>query len=281
MARRRTSFFEDVIEPTSRVPWWVGVVLAILAYMILHAVASREIAPATDMRDMGNMAAAQIFKSLAFFGQYLLSGAFLLGALVSAFKRRKRNRLVEGAPVSAKQGAVLNMDWHEFEMLVGEVFRRKGYSVAETGGNGPDGGVDLVLKRGSETFLVQCKHWRANRVGVSIVRELYGVMSAKGAAGGFVVTSGEYTQDAIDFAKGRNIELIAGDRLATLIASVKTTQAASAAPKQAAAVSSSPACPRCGGTMVRRVAKQGANAGKSFWGCTDFPKCRGIVPIGK
>lgn len=281
MARRRTSFLEDVIELTSRVPWWVGVVLAILAYLILHALASREIAPATDMRDMGNMAAAQLFKTLAFFGQFLLPGAFLLGALVSALKQRKRNRLVEGAPVSAKQGAVLNMDWHEFEMLVGEVFRRKGYSVAETGGNGPDGGVDLVLKRGSETFLVQCKHWRANRVGVSIVRELYGVMSAKGAAGGFVVTSGEYTQDAIDFAKGRNIELIAGDRLATLIASVKTTRPAPVAPQQAVAVSSSPACPRCGGTMVRRVAKQGANAGKSFWGCTDFPKCRGIVPIGK
>jgi len=31
--------------------------------------------------------------------------------------------------------------------------------------------------------------------------------------------------------------------------------------------------------MVKRIAKQGANAGKAFWGCSDFPQCRGIVPI--
>ncbi len=33
-------------------------------------------------------------------------------------------------------------------------------------------------------------------------------------------------------------------------------------------------CPKCGSTMVLRTAKQGANAGKQFWGCSAFPKCR-------
>ncbi|WP_198034155.1 restriction endonuclease [Acidihalobacter ferrooxydans] len=172
------------------------------------------------------------------------------------------------------------------------MFRRKGYSVAETGGNGPDGGVDLVLKRDGETFFVQCKQWRAYKVGVGVVRELYGVMSAKGATGGFVVTSGEFTRDAIAFADGRNIELIAGDRLSALIVAAKSARATPAAPQSAAVKVSpvpkvmepekaSPACPRCGGPMVRRVARQGANAGRSFWGCADFPKCRGIVPIDR
>lgn len=36
-------------------------------------------------------------------------------------------------------------------------------------------------------------------------------------------------------------------------------------------------CPRCGATMVLRTAKKGDNAGKQFWGCTAFPKCRGVV----
>ncbi len=40
-----------------------------------------------------------------------------------------------------------------------------------------------------------------------------------------------------------------------------------------------PLCPRCSGTMVKRVAKGGENAGKEFWGCTNFPKCREIVTI--
>jgi Restriction endonuclease len=50
---------------------------------------------------------------------------------------------------------------------------------------------------GAERFLVQCAQWRAFKVGVDVVRELYGVMAAKGAAGGFVVTSGKFTDDAI------------------------------------------------------------------------------------
>lgn len=38
-----------------------------------------------------------------------------------------------------------------------------------------------------------------------------------------------------------------------------------------------PLCPRCSGTMVRRIAQAGDNAGKEFWGCSNFPKCREIV----
>ena len=35
-------------------------------------------------------------------------------------------------------------------------------------------------------------------------------------------------------------------------------------------------CPRCGEKMVIRKAKRGSNAGKDFWGCTNYPKCRYI-----
>lgn len=40
----------------------------------------------------------------------------------------------------------------------------------------------------------------------------------------------------------------------------------------------SPRCPKCGDEMVLRTAKSGANSGGQFWGCTNYPKCRGIVP---
>lgn len=33
-------------------------------------------------------------------------------------------------------------------------------------------------------------------------------------------------------------------------------------------------CPRCGNKLVLRTAKRGDNAGKQFWGCSGFPKCR-------
>ena len=33
-------------------------------------------------------------------------------------------------------------------------------------------------------------------------------------------------------------------------------------------------CPRCGSVLVLRQAKNGSNAGSSFYGCSAFPKCR-------
>jgi len=41
----------------------------------------------------------------------------------------------------------------------------------------------------------------------------------------------------------------------------------------------SPECPRCKKIMIRREAKKGKNIGNEFWGCSDFPKCRGVVKI--
>lgn len=177
-------------------------------------------------------------------------------------------------------------------MLVGEAFRLNGYRVTETGGGGADGGVDLVVMKGSEKRLVQCKQWRAFKVGVTTIRELYGVMAAKGATGGFVVTSGEFTSDAIEFAEGRNIELINGPQLFRMIERARQavqSVGATASPLSAPSVSRTvppqadtdfQKCPRCGRAMIRRVAPKGSDAGKPFWGCSGFPDCRGTRSAG-
>ncbi len=106
------------------------------------------------------------------------------------------------------------MRWREFQMLVGEGFRLQGYRVVETGGGGADGGVDRLLTRpgksGGEKLLMQCKQWRALKVGVEVVRELDGVMAARGGTGGFVVTSGRFADDAVSFESGRNAALVDG-----------------------------------------------------------------------
>lgn len=41
-----------------------------------------------------------------------------------------------------------------------------------------------------------------------------------------------------------------------------------------------PLCPRCGAPMMLRTARKGKRAGKQFWGCSTFPKCRGILNVG-
>lgn len=40
-----------------------------------------------------------------------------------------------------------------------------------------------------------------------------------------------------------------------------------------------PSCPKCNATMVKRQAKQGPHAGKYFWACSGYPKCRQVVAI--
>lgn len=37
-----------------------------------------------------------------------------------------------------------------------------------------------------------------------------------------------------------------------------------------------PSCPKCGAPMILRTATKGENKGSQFWGCSKFPKCRGI-----
>ncbi len=218
-------------------------------------------------------------------------------------RRRKRRSLFENAAAGDSAEALQAMSWQEFELLVGEGFRRRGYAVKESGGGGADGGVDLVLTKDGEKYFVQCKQWRAYKVGVTTVRELYGVMAAHGAAHGFVVTSGRFTKEASAFARGRNIRLVDGAALMQLLreARRKTTEvrtpafneAASHAPvaRSAAATSAmdqkaehappaSPACPQCGKLMVQRTAKRGASVGKTFWGCSEYAAgCRGTREI--
>ena len=40
-----------------------------------------------------------------------------------------------------------------------------------------------------------------------------------------------------------------------------------------------PTCPKCGQPMVLRTARQGAQAGRPFWGCSTYPDCRATVPV--
>ena len=49
------------------------------------------------------------------------------------------------------------------------------------------------------------------------LRELYGVMAAKRVAGGFLVTSGDFTDEARRFAAGREVQLINGQALQSAI----------------------------------------------------------------
>ena len=296
MSRARRSGLDDVISAAATLPWWLALLLAVASYAVLHLLASVVVERPPGHDNLGGLAGKELVRVLASFFQYIFPAGFVIGAVVSAISRFRRRKLLAEIGVAGAQ-ALDSLDWREFERLVGEAFRQQGFHVGETAA-GADGGVDLELRKGTELHLVQCKQWRAQKVGVAVVRELYGVMAARGAAGGFVVTSGTYTKDAESFAVGRNIVLIGGDRLSIMVEAarasmsrhagsgtselrvhrVQTQPVLDAAPDMIAS-DGAPACPICGSAMIRRVARRGTNAGNAVWGSAAFPRCKGSLPI--
>ncbi|MFA5353019.1 MAG: restriction endonuclease [Thermodesulfovibrionales bacterium] len=279
MARHRTSAVEDLLVIASKLPWWVSTLIALASYFILHSVASRPGTPAQGLEDMGNAAARGLWTALAMYGQYILPLVFGTGAVVSGFNSIRQKKLYAKVASRSDVSVLNEMSWGDFERLVGEYFSRSGFQVTREGGNGPDGGVDLVLRKGNEKHLVQCKQWKAFKVGVQPVREFYGVMAARGAVSGYFITSGEYTDEARAFVQGLNIELIDGRKLRKMIELAHEKFEAPPIHIESRHEIIVPLCPNCGKEMKKRVARQGPNAGKEFWGCPSFPKCNGTRPL--
>ncbi len=288
--KRRSSPLEDLMDIASTLPYWVSLILAVICYFVLHHFASQTPTPEIQAGSYVPQNMAHImFQPLLMAMQYLVPFVFCMGAAISAFKAFKGRRLAQQyistdstqKAAAAPQNRVKPtdaMNWQQFELLVGQAFRLQGYRVIDGGEVGADGGVDVYLKKDGETFFVQCKHWKAKSVGVSVIRELYGVIAAAGVKGGFVVTSGYFTAEAITFAKGKTLGLIDGVKLKKMILAAKKASPESV-PEQSETISEAPTCPSCASSMVKRKARKGANAGNEFWGCSQFPKCRGITQI--
>ena len=281
MSRRQSGLADLLVV----LPWWVSVLLAGGSYGLLAWVAPR--------LEIANPFLQPIAKTTAPLLAPLLALAFLAVAAVSALMARRRRKLLDG---QRDLDGLRQATWQDFERLVGEVYRRQGYRVVETGGGGADGGVDLRLIKDGETWLVQCKRWRQEKVGVKVARELFGVVASERATGGILITTSTFTAEAESFGRGKPLRLIAGEELRRMVDGVRkgggspdaspAPAATPTEPKPKLAPSESnatapvaPVCPQCKAPMVRRVARQGKSAGQAFWGCSRFPECRATQPI--
>jgi restriction system protein len=121
---------------------------------------------------------------------------------------------------------ISNMNGYEFEGFIAELLRKIGFVVEETSLSG-DSGVDLIayseepLYKGK--YLIQCKCWKGN-IGEPAVRDLFGVVLSNNANKGILITNSFFTQQAKNFAEGKNIELIDGNTLNKLIKKYFTSE---------------------------------------------------------
>lgn len=165
----------------SLLPWWVGLSLAGISYVALHWYAGTPV-PKPLPGQVALSLVDTIPRVVAGVFQFVLPVAFLVSALVSALKARKRDALHGQAAKAGRRGELEGMSRQEFE---------------------PQN--DSAMNAGS-----------------GVQAEFQG-------------------SSTVDTA--------------------------------------SPVCPKCGGGMIRRIARQGANAGQAFWGCSAYPACRGTRPV--
>jgi restriction system protein len=265
MAKRNTFFFNLLTEA----PWWVSVVVAAITYVgLTHILPNVE---------TGNPIVDMIFKSFPYAGPFF-AVIFLLATPFAFFNGRRKHKILDDQQDIA---SIKALSWKEFEELVAEAYRRQGFRVIENG-FGPDGGVDVKLIKGNQTTLVQCKQWRSKNVGVAVIREMFGVMTAESASKVVIICCGGFTRDALSFAENKPIELIGGAELLSIVKEIqnnstpnKETPKPSLEPQPQSSLNSlDTACPKCGNHLVERQAKRGAKVGNSFLGCSSFPKCR-------
>ena len=263
MSRRRTSksLAEEIAEQFADVPLKFGVATSVV--LAATGWALPIVFPLSTPIGLSMVGAwVQIFRWILWgFAAFILISS-LGGAARRLFDRR---RFDSDVPLE-------DMSWEQFEGYLAEYFRRRGETVTYRGGTSSDGGVDLVLDGPSGRRIVQAKHWKTRSVGVVPLRALWGVLGDEGADGAVIVTSGDFTADAREFARGKQFELIDGVLLRRLVAEVKGVAPAA---QPVPVIAGANTCPQCGvGTLERRLARRGRNAGSYFFGCSRFPECR-------
>ncbi|MET7143791.1 restriction endonuclease [Xanthomonas sp. PPL139] len=266
------------LDALAALPWPLGIAAGIAGFL-----AARDGIPWWFSRHDGALSQAiaqQAEGALAPLAWILLLLCWI-AALASFLKARHRRRLLDTRTTLESLAAG---GWRQFELVVGEAFRRQGYAVEETGLGGADGGIDLILRKDGRRTLVQCKQWKRQQVGVSVVREMFGLMAHHQADAVKIVCVGSYTNDAERFVRGKAIQLISGAQMiqivraarqqaaepSTPLPSLRIAQALMAKPIMAAV---EPYCERCGSTLVQRTNKR---TGEIFLGCSQFPHCRTI-----
>jgi restriction system protein len=185
---------------------------------------------------------------LVFTAAYLVA----IVALTSQMKRLGWWRLLDS---NQSLDTIRSLSWRDFERLVAAAFAAKGWSAELVGQHGPDGGTDLLLRKGKQRAIVQCKQRRFPGAYVEAreIREFVGVITAGKLMKGFFVTSGVFTPEATEFAaKVPQLELVDGADLLVMFGH----------------------CPKCRGSLEPKRGRYGV-----FLSCVRYPDCDGALNL--
>jgi restriction system protein len=172
------------------------------------------------------------------------------------------------------------IEWRRFEALCEALYAQAGFTTRSQS-HGADGGIDIWLhsRHSDIPRIVQCKHWQSKVVGVKEMREFFGVMASHQLKSGTYVTSSTFSADAAAFAKANGIHAQDGAALLKVIGQRTPEQQAALLAVAYEGEYWRPTCASCGTKMVERSSTKSEG---NFWGCANYPKCRGrTIPKSK
>lgn len=319
MARRRTSPLEDAIELVSKMPWWVGLVLALLSFLILHAIAARPPIHAVAPGQIGAAVNRQLFSVLAMFGQFILPFTFILGSLLSAIhslRSRNHSQVVVKQPpksssrsewqlpgdtsrASKQQQAGLPkpeskadsatdwtpeilsaLEWKRFETVCAEYLRLIGYDPKETR-IGADGGVDIwIYKQGDERPFGIVQCKAWNSYKVGVKS----VRELYGVMAAEKVNNGLFITSGVFTSEA--IAFAEGKLISMFsghefLSKIKQLSEENQKTLLTIALEGDYRTPTCPQCGIKMTLRAGVGGRKSFWGCVKYPKCKATLGYKK
>ena len=162
-----------------RSPWWIS--FAIAAGVIVVAIAA--LPPAW-----------------MFYGAFAALPFLVVGSIAAY----RQFRMPSAARVGQTLEAVRAMSWNEFATGVEAALRAEGYDVTRVN----RGEVDFEARKSQRTTLVGCKRFKVARTGIRPLTDLHAACVARDADDAIYVAAGEFTDQALAFAKAHRIRIV-------------------------------------------------------------------------
>ena len=162
---------DSIFAVLLRSPWWASAGIATVIAVIAWAVAPPKYALYASMSSL----------------------PFWVVAAMAAFRQW---RLPSDTHVQEKMQAIRALSWKDFSAGIEQALQRDGFVVSSLN----EEGADYLLSGTVHTGVVACKRWKAANVGIESLRALVKAMETHDANECIYVTSGTFTQAALEFA---------------------------------------------------------------------------------
>jgi len=180
---------ESLFSILSRSPWWLSVMIAAAIFALVRM----------------------------FLPDFAASFAALPFLVIAGYALWRQMRVPSVTNVAEMLGKLRAMSWEDFSAVIGEAFRRDGYTVTEI----PGSAADFELRKNGRVSIVCCKRWKVAQTGAGPLRELYAAKQTQDAQECIYVAAGDFTANARAYATEKGVRLLQDAALATLVARVE------------------------------------------------------------